>query len=81
MPLSRWHRALATGLQTAAWALVRRVCRYPVIAAAGLGAGAAALSYAAGPVIGVSLAGIAGATMHLLGLTEAVAASASALER
>ena len=37
------------------------------------------LSYTAGPIVGVGLAGIGGALLHLLGLTEAVASSANAL--
>jgi hypothetical protein len=80
-PASRWHRAAAVGCQTAAWWLGRQVGRRPLWAATTLGVSAALLSYAAGPVIGVGLAGIAGAALHLLGLTEAVASSATALGR
>ena len=78
---SRWRRSIAVGCQTAAWWLGRQVGRRPFLAAASMGLGAALLSYAAGPMIGVGLAGIAGAALHMLGLTEAVATSATALGR
>ena len=55
--------------------------RYPVLTSTGLGLTAALVSYAAGPIVGVGLAGIGGALLHLLGLTEAVATSATALGR
>ena len=78
---SRWRRSIAVGCQTAAWWLGRQVGRRPLWVAATLGVGAALLSYATGPIIGVGLAGIAGAALHMLGLTEAVASSATALGR
>ena len=70
---SRWYRALAIGFQTSAWWLAQQVGRYPVLTSTSLGLTAALVSYAAGPVVGVGLAGIGGALLHLLGLTEAVA--------
>ena len=80
-PASRWRHAMAVGCQTAAWWLARQVGRYPVLTSTGLGLTAALVSYAAGPIVGVGLAGIGGALLHLLGLTEAVASSATALGR
>ena len=79
-PASRWRHAMSVGCQTAAWWLARQVGRYPVLTSTSLGLTAALVSYTAGP-IGVGLAGIGGALLHLLGLTEAVAASATALGR
>ena len=78
---SRWRRSIAVGCQTAAWWLGRQVGRRPLLAATTLGLSAALLSYTAGPVIGIGLASIAGALLHLLGLTEAVATSVTALGR
>jgi hypothetical protein len=80
-PASRWRHAMSVGCQTAAWWLARQVGRYPVLTSTGLGLTAALVSYAAGPIVGVGLAGIGGALLHLLGLTEAVASSATALGR
>jgi len=80
-PASRWRHAMSVGCQTAAWWLARQVGRYPVLTSTSLGLTAALVSYAAGPVVGVGLTGIAGALLHLLGLTEAVASSATALGR
>ena len=77
-PASRWRHAMSVGCQTAAWWLARQVGRYPVITSTGLGLTAALVSYTAGPIVGVGLAGIGGALLHLLGLTEAVATSANA---
>jgi len=80
-PASRWRHALSVGCQTAAWWLARQAGRNPVLTSTGLGLTAALVSYTAGPIVGVGLAGIGGALLHLLGLTEAVAASATALGR
>ena len=80
-PAARWRHALAVGCQTAAWWLARQVGRNPILVSTGLGLSAALVSYAAGPVVGIGLTGIAGALLHLLGLTEAVASSANALGR
>ena len=80
-PASRWRHAMSVGCQTAAWWLARQVGRYPVLTSTGLGLTAALVSYTAGPIVGVGLAGIGGALLHLLGLTEAVASSATALGR
>ena len=80
-PSARWRHAMSVGCQTAAWWLARQVGRYPVLTSTGLGLTAALVSYAAGPIVGVGLAGIGGALLHLLGLTEAVANSANALGR
>ena len=77
-PASRWRRALSIGLQAAGWWLARQVGRNPVVMATSLGVSAALLSYAGGPIVGVGLAGIAGALLHLLGLREAVEAAAVA---
>ena len=80
-PASRWRQALSVGYQAAAWWLARQVGRYPVLTSTSLGLTAALVSYTAGPIVGVGLAGIGGALLHLLGLTEAVASSATALGR
>ena len=80
-PASRWRHAMSVGFQTAAWWLARQVGRYPVVTSTSLGLTAALVSYAAGPIVGVGLAGIGGALLHVLGLTEAVASSANALVR
>ena len=71
----RWAIRLPLG------GLARQVGRYPVLTSTTLGLGAALVSYSAGPIVGVGLAGIGGALLHLLGLTEAVASSATALGR
>ena len=80
-PASRWRHAMSVGCQTAAWWLARQVGRYPVLTSTSLGLTAALVSYIAGPIVGVGLAGIGGALLHLLGLTEAVATSSAALGR
>ena len=78
-PSARWRHAMSVGCQTAAWWLARQVGRYPVLTSTSLGLTAALVSYAAGPSVGVGLAGIGGALLHLVGLTESVQVGASAL--
>lgn len=76
---SRWPHAIAAGCQTAAWWLRRATGKFVVLTAGGIGLAVAAAAYATGPLVAVAGAGVVGAAVGLLGLTEALSASAASL--
>ena len=62
-PPAHRSRALALGLQAAAWWLRRRAAQCPVRSALGLGAAATLVAYLAGPAVALSGVGLLGATL------------------
>jgi len=76
---SRWPRAIAIGFQAAAWWLRRQASRFPVVTTLGIGLAASVAAYAASPLMLVTGAGVIGAALGLMSLTDAVRASAAAI--
>jgi hypothetical protein len=62
-PPAHRSRALALGLQAAAWWLRRRAARFPLRSALGLGTLATVVAYLAGPAVALSSVGLIGATL------------------
>jgi len=75
---SCWPRALAIGFQAAAWWLRRQASRFPVTTTLGVGLAASVAAYAASPLMLVTGAGVIGAALGLMSLTDAVQAGAAA---
>ena len=77
-PASRWPAAALVGLQTTLYGLRRRIGRFPVLSAFGIGLFTAIATYLGGPLAAAGV-GLAVSALGLASLAEAVRTGADAL--